>query len=142
MVLFTELLLSYVFIAIFLSPHCSPALWLSQREAQTHCAGFIPRLRGECLSSCMCFCAREIEYGSDTVPLREKQNMSPSKMQVSFFLACVPEFASIFHTGVYWCAVCVSVCVCVCARTLLNSLIPSLYGEWQPQPFRSAPFGA
>ncbi len=26
----------------FLSPHCSSALWLSQREAESHCAGFIP----------------------------------------------------------------------------------------------------
>ena len=26
----------------FLSSHCSSALWLSQHEAETHCAGFIP----------------------------------------------------------------------------------------------------
>lgn len=33
----------------FLSPHCSSGLWLSQRVTETHCAGFILELTGECL---------------------------------------------------------------------------------------------
>lgn len=101
----------------FLSPHCSLALWLSQREAQTHCAGFIPQLRGECLCSCVFLCEGDRVWEQFCAPVRETEYVPLKNVGfISSVLVCLNllPFPILMCTGVQ------------CVRVLLDSLIPSL----------------
>lgn len=74
-------------------------------------------------------------------PVRETEYVTLKNAGFIFFSVLVCLNLLLFSILV--CTACsVYVCVSVRVRTLLDSLILSLYGEWQPQPFKSAPFGA
>lgn len=62
---------------------------------------------------------------------------------VFIFSVCVAlNLLPFSHTGARQQAGNACVRACTSARAPFDRLIPSLFGEWQPQPFRSAPFGA
>jgi len=89
----------------FLSHLCSLALWLSQHEAETHCAGFILELTGECWHSGR---KRKRKRGNDCVG---SKLCCPQKCMLTLKLCiCAIKFSLIHLSSML-------VCVFLCAFT-------------------------